>query len=54
LSRHSKNEVWSKINPGSASRFILWGDSRDIGDNLIHYLDRFDIKVVQGSKIILA
>ena len=52
LSRHSKNEVWSKINPGSASRFINWGDSRDIGDNLIQYLDRFEILVPSGSKII--
>ena len=52
LSRHSKNEDWSKINPGSASRFILWGEHKDIGDNLIQYLDKFNIKVSQGSKII--
>ncbi len=52
LSRHSKNEDWSKINPGSASRFILWGESRDIGDNLIQYLDKFNIKVPSASTII--
>jgi hypothetical protein len=52
LSRHSKREVWTQINPGSASALILWGESRDIGDNLIQYLDKFDIKVPKGSKII--
>jgi len=52
LSRHSKNEDWTKINPGSASAIILWGESKDIGDNLIQYLDKFDIKVPKGSKII--
>lgn len=53
LSRHSKNEDWTKINPGSASAIILWGESKDIGDNLIQYLDKFDIKVPKGSKIII-
>jgi hypothetical protein len=51
LKRHG-NEDWTKINPGSASAIILWGDSKDIGDNLIQYLDRFNIKVQPGSKII--
>ena len=53
LSRHSKREDWTQINPGSASALILWGENKDIGDNLIQYLDRFQIKVVKGSKIIL-
>ena len=52
LSRHSKREHWDEINPGSASALILWGDSRDIGDNLIQYLDQFKILVPKGSKII--
>ena len=52
LSRHSKREDWDTINPGSASRFVLWGNSRDIGDNLIQYLDNFKILVPKGSKII--
>jgi hypothetical protein len=51
LKRHG-NEDWTKINPGSASAIILWGESKDIGDNLIQYLDKFDIKVPNGSKII--
>jgi hypothetical protein len=24
IARHKKNEDWSKINPGSLSRYILW------------------------------
>lgn len=51
LKRHG-NEDWTKINPGSASAFILWGENRDIGDNLIQYLDKFKIDVPTGSKII--
>jgi hypothetical protein len=51
LKRHG-NEDWTKINPGSASAIILWGESKEIGDNLIQYLDKFDIKVPKGSKII--
>jgi hypothetical protein len=51
LSRHFK-EDWTKINAGSASALILWGENKDIGDNLLQYLDTFDIKVPQGSKII--
>jgi len=53
LKRHQVNEDWSKINPGSASAIILWGESRDIGDNLNQYLDRFNIQVQPGTKIIL-
>ena len=52
LSRHSKREDWTKINAGSASALILWGESRDIGDNLIQYLDKFKVHVPTGSKII--
>jgi hypothetical protein len=51
LKRHG-NEDWTKINAGSASALILWGESRDIGDNLIQYLERFNIKVPKGTKII--
>jgi hypothetical protein len=52
LSRHAKNEDWTRINAGSASAIILWGESKEIGDNLIQYLDKFNIKVPKGSKII--
>lgn len=51
LSRHFK-EDWTKINAGSASALILWGENKDIGDNLLQYLDTFDIKPSKGSKII--
>jgi len=53
LSRHRKREDWTQLNPGSASRFILWGESRDIKKNLEDYIDYFDLEVPNGAKIIL-
>tara|TARA_R100001129_G_scaffold132947_1_gene94429 strand:- start:251 stop:556 length:306 start_codon:yes stop_codon:yes gene_type:complete len=44
LARHRVNEDWSKINAGSASRFILWGESRNLETNLKDYIRRFKIK----------
>ena len=44
LKRHRVNEDWTKINAGSASRFILWGDSKSIEKNLDDYIKRFKIK----------
>lgn len=44
LKRHRVNEDWTKINAGSASRFILWGDSKDIDKNLDDYIKRFKIE----------
>jgi hypothetical protein len=35
LKRHSVNEDWNFINPGSLSAGILWGDSNDIQENLM-------------------
>ena len=44
LKRHRVNEDWTKINAGSASRFILWGDSKSVEKNLKDYMKRFKIK----------
>ena len=44
LKRHKPNEDWSKVNAGSLSAFILWGDTTDLNTNLDKYLKRFDIK----------
>ena len=43
IKRHKVNENWDSINPGSASRYILWGDSPDIDKNLKAYLKKFKI-----------
>jgi len=43
LKRHRVNEDWTKINAGSLSAFILWGPSRDLYENLINYLNKFNI-----------
>lgn len=41
LKRHRVNENWDDVNAGSLSRFILWGDTRDINKNLKAFLTRF-------------
>ena len=43
IARHKVREDWNSINAGSASRFILWGKSRNIQTNLKDYLKRFKI-----------
>ena len=43
IKRHKVNEDWNKINPASLSRFILWGDSTNINDNIEDYKKRFKI-----------
>jgi len=43
IARHKVNENWNEINPGSLSRFILWGDSRSIRTNLENYKKRFKL-----------
>ena len=37
IKRHKVREDWAEINPGSLSRFILWGDSNNLIKNLILY-----------------
>ena len=44
IARHAVNEDWNKVNPGSLSRYILWGDSTNIKHNLIDYLNKFNIQ----------
>lgn len=44
IKRHSVRENWNEINPGSLSRFILWGDSPNIDVNLKRYLKRFKLR----------
>ena len=43
IKRHQVNEDWDAINAGSLSRYILWGDSKNINKNLLSYLERFNI-----------
>ena len=44
LKRHAPSENWTKINAGSLSRYLLWGDSTDIAVNLKHFLKRFKLE----------
>lgn len=43
LKRHRVNEDWTKINPASLSRFILWGDSTSIDTNIANYKRMFNL-----------
>jgi hypothetical protein len=43
LKRHRVNEDWTKINPASLSRFILWGDYTSIDGNIASYKRMFDV-----------
>jgi len=39
--RHKVREDWTKINAGSLSRYLLWGDSTNLQTNLNAYLRKF-------------
>ena len=41
IKRHQVNEDWNTVNAGSLSRYILWGDSNDIGKNILDYKKKF-------------
>ena len=43
IKRHKVNENWNKINAGSLSRYILWGDSPNININIQDYKRRFNL-----------
>jgi len=44
IARHRVNERWDKINAGSLSRYLLWGEHTSLKENLEDYLERFKIK----------
>lgn len=44
LARHRVREDWEKINAGSLSARLLWGDSVDLELNLKQYLKDFDFE----------
>ena len=44
IKRHSARENWNEINPGSLSRFILWGEHTKIEKNVRDYIKKFNIK----------
>jgi hypothetical protein len=43
IKRHQVNEDWFKINPGSLSRYVLWGPYTDINKNIKYYKNKFNI-----------
>ena len=43
IARHKVREDFSKINPASLSRYILWGNSSNLQTNLKDYIKRFKI-----------
>jgi len=43
IKRHEVRENWNNINPGSLSRYILWGKSKDINKNIKFYKNKFNL-----------
>mgnify|MGYP003647173055 FL=1 len=44
LTRHGASEDWSDpYKPGTLSRFLLWGDSKDFEKNHQSYMQRFNV-----------
>ena len=44
LARHRVNEDWSKADtPGSLARWILWGDSKSMRENIKSFKSRFKV-----------
>lgn len=43
IARHKVREDWSKINAGSLSRFLLWGDSTSLDENIKQYKKKFNL-----------
>lgn len=44
LKRHKAlGENWNQINAGSLSAFILWGPSINLHENLVNYLNWFNL-----------
>jgi len=48
LKRHSVNEDWSFINPGSLSAYLLW-NTKDIKKNIEIYKELFGITIERGA-----
>lgn len=45
LKRHEARENWNDpYTAGSLSRFLLWGDSKDLETNHISFMKRFKVK----------
>jgi len=44
LARHKKNENWSNpFSAGALSKFILWGKSTSLRENINHFKKRFNL-----------
>ena len=44
LARHGAGrENWNKVSPGALSRWILWGESQNLMDNIASFKRRFSV-----------
>ena len=43
INRHKKNEDWTKVNAGSLSRFLLWGDYTTLDANHQAFMKKFNV-----------
>ena len=51
LKRHSVNENWDVVNPGSLSAYLLW-NTKDINKNITIYQKRFGFTISRGAIMI--
>ena len=43
IKRHAVNEDWTKVNAGSLSRFLLWGDYTTLDENHQAFMKKFNV-----------
>lgn len=43
IKRHAVNEDWTKVNAGSLSRFLLWGDYTTLDANHQAFMKKFNV-----------
>ena len=43
IKRHAVNEDWTKVNGGSLSRFLLWGDYTTLDENHQAFMKKFNV-----------
>ena len=44
IKRHRVREDWTRVNPGSLSRWLLWGDHTSLKKNIEDFRKRYGIE----------
>ena len=49
----SQNLEWNSLNADSCCKWLLWGYSRNSGENLLDFIHKFELYVPPSAKICL-